>query len=102
MKLRYSTRPFAAAGHTVATYALRSVSILKSRPYGPNDVGAHLAHLKLDPSNRLSIRNSEVRIQSRVTDDRRERVPVLVRQPLTESDGSASRSDSRSAALTTS
>ena len=77
-----------------------TVSILKSRPYGPNNVGAHLAHLKLDPPNRLSIRNCEVRIQSRVTDDRCERVPVLVRQPLTESGGSASRSDSRSAALT--
>ena len=57
----------------------------------------HLTHLKLDSSDGLSIRNSKVGIQSGVSDDRREGIPVLVRQPLTEDDTSACSPDFRCA-----
>ena len=56
-----------------------TVSTLESQPHRRDDTSAHLAHLKLDPPNRLPVRDSKVRIQSRVSDDRCKCVSVLVR-----------------------
>ena len=92
VKSRYSTRPFVVAAHKVVTYALHRWSVFsKAWLQRLNGRSAHLTRFKLDPPDRLSIRNSKVRVQSRVSDYRCECVPVLVRQPLTESNGSACR-----------
>ena len=50
---------------------------------GTSTVSTHLSHLEFDSSNCLSVSNGQVRCQSGVSDDRRQRVPVLVGKPLT-------------------
>ena len=57
----------------------------------------HLTHLKLDPPDGLSVRDSKIGVQSGVTNYRRERIPVLVRQPLTKYDESTRRPESKRA-----
>ena len=43
----------------------------------------HLCHLKLHPTNCLSVSNSQVRREGGMSDDGCECVPVLMSQPLT-------------------
>ena len=54
------------------------VSVLESQQQKRNGAGTHLAHLKFDSPDRLSIRDGEIRVQGRMSDYRRERVPMLV------------------------
>ena len=55
-----------------------TVSVLESQQQKRNGAGTHLAHLKLDSPDRLSVCNGKIRVQGRVSDYRRERVPMLV------------------------
>jgi hypothetical protein len=43
-----------------------------------DDPRTHLTRLKLDSPDGLAVSNGKVRVQSRVTNDRRKCVPVLV------------------------
>lgn len=56
----------------------KRVSTINREPHEP-----YLCHLKLDSSNRFSIRNSKIGCQRRVANDGRERISVLVSYPVT-------------------
>ncbi|KAL0951742.1 hypothetical protein HGRIS_008413 [Hohenbuehelia grisea] len=47
-----------------------------------NHMGAHLCHFEPNPPNGLAVRNSQVRCERRVADDGRQRITVLVCQPV--------------------